>query len=95
MDCTGYCRDCKIKHGIPVAGRGRAMPVRHVDPKSDEAAAAILEDDFIREMWELLPVEVRSAIMMEMWATLDKAQRVHALRQGAKAWKAPANAVMV
>lgn len=61
-DTTGYCRDCKIAKGIPVAGR-KAAPVTHVDP----ASVPTLGDDFIDDLLAIVPEESMIAAMRQLF----------------------------
>jgi hypothetical protein len=83
-DTTGYCRDCKIKNGIPVAGAKRPATVTHLSP--EQLAIAGLEEEFIDNMLAMLSKDQLIDSMCQLFqatngARLTKEQKMFLLKR--------------
>jgi len=92
-DTMGFCRQCKEDMGLRPKKKTNGHDhqpaiVRNIDPKSDEFLAVYIEDDFIADMWNLLPEDERKATLLAMWKDLPKPLRLRSLKDAIRSLKA-------
>lgn len=103
LDTTGYCRECKPKHGFMVApsrkksvredGNVQHGAVRNIPVQDQEDL--VMDEAFINEIWAFIPQEERVTILQLLWPKLPKLVKVAAIRMALERKKTQARSAVV